>query len=523
MARQNKTIDLLPAEQLLRQLLLNCRNDMRSSDPLFKLEIWFVGGWVRDKLLGKQSSDIDIALSTMTGVQFGTILEDFFSDNAAKYKHEAQRHGVPPAFKGLHKIDRKPEKSKHLEAGTTQIFGLQVDFINLREEIYNEDSRNPQVEFGTAIEDACRRDATINAIFYNLDTQQIEDHTGKGLQDLAAGIIRTPLDPYQTFMDDPLRVLRLIRFSSWLGFIGFIIDREAQQSMKDARIHSALNRKISRERVGIEVGKMMNGPNPLMAFQLIYEMDLYSTVFLDPHDHLRGALLDVLPCQISDCPWPSTWPRAYTNLATLLEGNPGSLGEELAQSEDRESIWKMAAWAPIAQQRRTNIEDAVEGATRAIDATSKTSKLLSNALKNMDDIRSVIDLVADDRSRDNLARSTVGMAIRSWGMTWKLQVLYSLLAGVVSQPAEDESFAPQLGRYSKFVEFVLEQKLQDAPFIKPILNGGDVKNLFKLEKSGAFMKSVLDSLVQWQLDNKHGSRDEATEWLRARRESFSIP
>lgn len=73
MARQNETISLLPTEQLLRQLLLDCRNDMQhrrsvSSSSNSELEIWFAGGWVKDKLLGIQSSDIDIALSTMTGV-----------------------------------------------------------------------------------------------------------------------------------------------------------------------------------------------------------------------------------------------------------------------------------------------------------------------------------------------------------------------------------------------------------------------------------------------------------------------
>jgi hypothetical protein len=93
-------------------------------------------------------------------------------------------------------------------------------------------------------------------------------------------------------------------------------------------------------------------------------------------------------------------------LAPLVKS---SLGLKIARVSGRRR-----PWAPIAQLRRTNIEDAVEGATRAIDATSKISKLLSNVLKNMDDIRSVIDLVANDRSRDNLARSTVGMAITSW-------------------------------------------------------------------------------------------------------------
>lgn len=95
---------------------------------------------------------------------------------------------------------------------TVAIEGQMIDLVHLRAEEYTADSRIPETTFAKPIEDASRRDITINALFYNLHTQQVEDFTGKGLDDLAAGIIRTPLEPYQTFLDDPLRVLRAIRF-----------------------------------------------------------------------------------------------------------------------------------------------------------------------------------------------------------------------------------------------------------------------------------------------------------------------
>jgi tRNA nucleotidyltransferase (CCA-adding enzyme) len=134
-----------------------------------KLEIWFTGGWIRDKLIGIKSSDIDVALSTMTGMHLGKVLREFYLSNEGVYSREAAKLGVPAKFKGLHRVDRKPDKSKHFETCTTQIFGLGVDFVNLREESYTEDYRNPQMVFGTAEADAFRRDATINAIFYNLE------------------------------------------------------------------------------------------------------------------------------------------------------------------------------------------------------------------------------------------------------------------------------------------------------------------------------------------------------------------
>lgn len=129
---------------------------------------------------------------------------------------------------------------------------MPVDFVNLRKEVYTDQSRDPQVEFGTAVEDAYRRDATINSIFYNLDKRQVEDHTQMGLSDLVTGIIRTPLEPTQTFTDDPLRTLRLIRIA---GRLGFQIDQNTAQAMKAPVVRTAFNVKITRERVGLEVKK----------------------------------------------------------------------------------------------------------------------------------------------------------------------------------------------------------------------------------------------------------------------------
>lgn len=355
--RQHTTIILLPVEQLLRQLLLEYRDEVISKDATSKLDIWFTGGWVRDKLLGIQTMDIDAALSTMTGMQFGKGLESFYSINGHNYIQEAKRLQVSPLFK-LYKVDKKPEKSKHLETGTAHIFGLDVDFVNLRGETYTEESRNPQMQFATAEEDALRRDATVNAIYYDIEKQQVEDFTGKGLEDMAASIIRTPLEPCQTFVDDPLRVLPLIRFASRLGYA---IADDVKQSMKDKRIQVALNTKISRERVGMEVLKMINGRNPRRAFQLIYEMGLYSTIFINSNSQSLCSLTSLLPKDQLGMPWPSRWPDAYRTLAVLLQDKT-ILADLALPQEKGESVWIMAAYAPIASLRRTNLKQAVKDA-----------------------------------------------------------------------------------------------------------------------------------------------------------------
>ncbi|MBE3041041.1 CCA tRNA nucleotidyltransferase [Candidatus Bathyarchaeota archaeon] len=256
------TISLTPSEDRLKELLLDVAASIDASpDPASQdgqaapsrepVTLRWAGGWVRDKLLGYQSHDIDVAINCMTGEEFGKRLGAFCDDPAV-----IQKYSMTPSDMGsVHNIKANPDKSKNLATATCKVFGADVDLVNLRKETYVADSRNPQVEFGTAEEDAIRRDATVNAMFYNLHTGQVEDFVG-GLADMEARLIRTPLEPLQTFTDDPLRVLRLVRFASRLGFS---IDPGTEQVMSDSRVLESLKIKISRERVGIEMEKMLQG------------------------------------------------------------------------------------------------------------------------------------------------------------------------------------------------------------------------------------------------------------------------
>lgn len=243
-------IQLNEVEATLRQLLIDVAAYINPKKPS---ELRFTGGWVRDKLLGTESVDVDVAINDMTGFQFGLKMKEYLDlpGNGVKYGISNEE-----TARGLHKIAANPEKSKHLETVTTKILGLDIDLVNLRQETYTEDSRNPQMLFGTPEQDALRRDSTINALFYNLQSQAVEDLTERGLEDMRNKIIRTPLEPYQTFKDDPLRVLRLIRFAARFDFS---LDQGSINAMQDHRIQQALRAKISRERIGVELEKMMKG------------------------------------------------------------------------------------------------------------------------------------------------------------------------------------------------------------------------------------------------------------------------
>eukprot|EP01054_Gregarina_sp_Poly1_P005078 Gregarina_sp_Poly_1__5077@NODE_2691_length_1818_cov_25_964021_g1708_i0_p1_GENE_NODE_2691_length_1818_cov_25_964021_g1708_i0NODE_2691_length_1818_cov_25_964021_g1708_i0_p1_ORF_typecomplete_len594_score89_73PolyA_pol/PF01743_20/2_1e29PolyA_pol_RNAbd/PF12627_7/0_00024_NODE_2691_length_1818_cov_25_964021_g1708_i0541784 len=207
-------------------------------------DIRIAGGWVRDKLMLTRSNDMDIVLEDCTGVAF--------ADAFQRWLYEEK--GIKELQTAI--IRANPEKSKHLETAMLSLveFGLSLDFVNLRSEKYTETSRIPEMEFGTPKEDACRRDFTINALFYNIVRQEVEDFTGKGLDDLSVKILRTPLDAKQTFLDDPLRLIRAARFLAKLQDFTPHVELEVAAGQLD--VLAALKEKVSMERIRAEVAKM---------------------------------------------------------------------------------------------------------------------------------------------------------------------------------------------------------------------------------------------------------------------------
>lgn len=500
-ARRDKTyprmvstnIKLTPPEKLFRECLLDCRAHMKDVPGMKDLDIRWTGGWVRDKLLGTTSHDIDVALSTMTGWQFGQALQTYMKENGTRYEEQAKSQNFESGIKNLHKIEANPEKSKHLETITTRMFGIDVDFVNLRKEVYDEKSRNPQMEFGSPEEDALRRDACVNALFYNLDTQEVEDFTKKGLDDMKAGIIRTPLEPYQTFKDDPLRVLRLIRFAARLGYV---IDPEAVDKMADPTIHEALRLKISRERVGVEIGKIMTGPDPYGGLKRIYDCGLYKTVFSDP-ENTSYSIQDL-----------TDFPAALSILSQILDRQP-SICLALRPKDDIALAWTLAAYLPY----RDNEQAAVEAARSGIKATNIVVKVLGDAVKYSTQLRNLVS----DVDAGVATRAQVGVTLKNCGKSWRFHVLYALFCDAITDPSERT-----YKKYSKFVQFVQEQALENAAELKPIVNGNDIKKELGISKAGSWLRTALDMVVEWQFANPNGTAAEAAKMIAERRSELQI-
>ncbi|PWH87186.1 CCA tRNA nucleotidyltransferase [Brumimicrobium oceani] len=213
------------------------------------LEAYVIGGYVRDLLLERPSKDIDIVV----------------------------------VGNGLELAQKVAEKLRVKKVTTFKSFGtahfnykdLDIEFVGARKESYNRDSRKPIVEDGTLDEDQKRRDFSINALALSLH----EDNFGElidpfdGIADLENGVIRTPLDPETTYSDDPLRMLRAIRFATQLNFK---IENESLKAIKENAERLSI---ISKERIVDELNKIVLSNTPSRGFKLLYSTHLLHQFF----------------------------------------------------------------------------------------------------------------------------------------------------------------------------------------------------------------------------------------------------
>jgi poly(A) polymerase len=225
------------------------------------VEAFVVGGFIRDQMLGRGSKDMDIVVLG-DGIAFAkSFVKSLGKGNVVTY----ERFGT-----AMVNLTDSPSGS---EIG-------KVEFVTARKESYSTDSRKPDVKVGTLEDDLSRRDFTINAIAASVTG----DHLGElidpfsGREDLEKGLIRTPLDPEKTFDDDPLRLLRAIRFASQLRFE---IEKKALAAI--TRRKERLNI-VSQERITDEFLKILGSPMPSVGLKLMFDTGVMRIVFPEVAD-----------------------------------------------------------------------------------------------------------------------------------------------------------------------------------------------------------------------------------------------
>lgn len=212
-------------------------------------QVYVVGGYVRDIFLCRPSSDLDF-------VTIGS--------------------GIELASEVAEQLNRGKGLSVYANYGTAQVKcgSLELEFVGARRESYSRESRNPIVEDGTLQDDQNRRDFTINAMAISLNRDsfgELVDPFG-GIEDLERKIIRTPLDPDITFSDDPLRMMRAIRFATQLNFT---ILPETFDAIQRNRHRIEI---ITKERINDELGKILRSPKPSIGFELLDKAGLLEII-----------------------------------------------------------------------------------------------------------------------------------------------------------------------------------------------------------------------------------------------------
>lgn len=468
------------------------------------------GGWCRDKLLNMKSDDIDIALDNVDGEQYSSIIVEYQKCMG----YEVRSIGV---------IQENPEQSKHLKTATTHIFGIGVDFVNLRSEEYGTNSRIPIIRFGTAEEDAYRRDLTINSLFYNIVDRKVEDLVGNGYTDLKNGIIRTPLPSYRTFLDDPLRIIRSIRMAARFHFL---IADEIVDAASNHEIREALHSKISRERVGVEFYKILKNGDPVGALSSLKEMNVIEIILTTvpiPKKTKKASFeyIDPKPLKWTDEEWDNAMYRMRVchvltkslnidsevrialHMAALLSNISTSYTDDRSLSDWIDSFI-MSSWRlPRKLSQQTS---------QIILLSRELHKyLMSDQAKNMN----IDELRKHYKELLKSEKVNLGKWIRKCTFDYHSVIaLSSVLHTKGNEWNENPLINGEFSHMDIFLEVLSSDILMEIQAMNLLLTGKEIMGLLNITQTGNFMSDIMNKYLEWQIRSWPCTKDMAIDYLK---------
>ena len=446
------------------------------------------GGWVRDKLLGKESDDIDIALNNMKGSKLANLINEELYPGKNKV-------GI---------IQQNVEKGKNLETATIKINKTWIDLVNLRCE--------EKDKIGTPLSDAERRDLSINSLFYNINEGKVEDFTNKGINDLENGIIETPIKPEITFTDDPLRILRMLRFAIKYKFrIGNDINNYIEKNKED--IINNFYKNISRERIEKELFKIFNMENSSFAIAYLYSFNILDIILLiKDYDNINNY--DKIFLKITNM---------YILGEYLLEKN------KIFNIEFNSDNFNKIDFSILLLTLyfRDKIGDNNTINQQIIRFTYKTSSdyLKANFLicTNFDELFNIIN-------SEQYERLKIGKILRK--ITYK-NILASLFACIAYEYIEKVELNEVLSnidgnilqkivdKNKKFFNFINSENMLHIDKMKPLFNGKELCEILNM-KAGKEIGYLIDYLLEEQIKDQKLSKEHAIELLKLYKEELVI-
>lgn len=484
-------------------------------------EVFAVGGFVRDAMIGQKSDDVDIMVYPISGKDFAYIVTNYLGS------------------KDPHVIKKNPEKSKNLETVKSKLklpsgIEMEVDFAQARSEVYTENSRIPIAKPDTPEADAYRRDFTLNSMMWRIYPypQEIKDFTGRGIQDLISDTLRTPLDPLITFKEDPIRIFRCIRFSSKYNFS---IDPATYEAMKDPSIKDDIKKKLARERSATEIEKMLKGPNPAKAISLLKETGLLSDIL---EESLKGTKYEgkMSPLDMNqDNPnhTLSLWGHTMQVVYNVLEKYQDADAEKRmvmvlsALFHDLGKLYSEIQTKRDGTEKYPGHEKGYTSYLKHEEESAEISNLILKFLKLDPLIKNVSELSRAHMQPHSLLRSKDASqkALRKFirrcselSLNW-LDVFNLSVADAYSKSKEiDPSVVQNYKELENSLnEALLSLSVKTDEKIKPILDGNEIMSILGI-KPGPKMKEVTEFVKELRDENPNITKEEAAAKLK---EKFS--
>ena len=448
------------------------------------------GGWVRDKLLGKESDDIDIALNDMKGSTLANLINEELYPGKNKV-------GI---------IQQNVEKGKNLETATIKVCQTWIDLVNLRCEDKN--------KIGTPLTDAERRDLSINSLFYNINEGKVEDFTNKGIHDLENGIIETPIDAEITFRDDPLRILRMLRFAIKYKFrIGFNINNYIEKNKEE--IVKNFYDNISKERIEKELYKVFIMNNSSFAIAYLYSFNILDIILLTKNYDQEN-----------------NYDNIFLKIANLY-----ILGEYLLEKTkifeiemNPENFNKIDYSLLLLTLYFRNIKNNNDNSLMNQQILKFTYKTSTDYLKSNYLMCAYFDELYNLINQENYNRLFIGKVLRK--ITYK-NILPSLYASIAYEYIEktqlnnimndiDNNLLQNIIEKNKrFLSYIINEDMMHIDKMKPLFNGKEILEKLNM-KAGKELGILIEYLIDEQIKEPKLNKDDAIVLLKKKKDEIGL-
>jgi len=448
------------------------------------------GGWVRDKILSIPNDDIDITIDNISGQEYISLISE---SNSNIFKI----------------VKNTNEKSSKLQTATINLYGKDIDIVNLRKEIYNQNSRVPIISQGTPEEDAMRRDITINCLFYNINKKCVEDFTNQGLNDLKNGIINMPKDAKISFNEDPLRILRIIRFATRFCF------QLSENILDNLFIKDEFKNIISWQRIEKEFSKMLENKNYYASVYLLYKYK-YLEYFLNCDEFCKNYGLNIDNTLLINSSMNLILIKSYVDKNNK---NLNSIGEENSTNKlNLKLVNYSCLLLPYKKyeipegKNKSTILSKIIGSKRFFLPKSEINEIILNIEGETEFInlmqkpkqeiydRYIISQFLIKYKFKNLPNIIILSICEEYlNLTWKNNEIIETIDEIMMKSIFD--------KYNEIINYIKKEKLENIEKMKPLLDGKEIMKILNI-KDGKKIKNYINLIMKEQINNPNITKEE---------------